>query len=265
MSTHTADYRPPSDVSMAELFPNHDGLRPAAIDALVGRTVDLHWVEGGRTSLAFDDGQVAVTTIAPGDWTILDGTVPAEVVEIGDGLLGAAVHDVRTQSSYFIVLGADHALVVHTRMAAGPTGATEETRVLQAGVDRPAESVLALTDELVGNRVFWRYSDTHTFEHIYLESNRYCWHGLTGPEAGMGGVEPTATYKIAEGRYLFTWSDTSVAFNGTIVVNVEGRGEAGDKVTSSGRLFGWEAAERVGKQIIVGATGEIINVTTHVR
>ncbi|MET0822385.1 MAG: MoaF C-terminal domain-containing protein [Aeromicrobium sp.] len=260
MSTHTEDYRPPSDVSMAELFPNHDGLRLAAGDHLVGRTVHLHWTDGGVTALSFDVGVVTISTVAPGDWVLLDGQASVEVVELGGGLLGAAIEDPRVRSSYFVVLGADHAMVVHTRMSAGPTGATEETRVLQAGVDKPAESVLPLTDELVGKRVFWKYSETHTFEHIYLEPNRYCWHGLTGPEAGMGGVEPTAAYKIAEGRYLFTWSDASVAFNGTIVIDVDG-----ESVVSNGRLFGWEAGERVGKQIIVGATGHVINTTAHVR
>ncbi|MFG2934413.1 MoaF C-terminal domain-containing protein [Streptomyces sp. NPDC048282] len=259
MSTHTADYRPASDVTMAELFPNHDGLRPAAVDALAGSTLDLHWVGGGVTTLSFTADAAEVTTVTPaGEWILLDGTLTAEVVELRAGFLGAALHDPRTQSSYFLVVGGDHAVLVHTRMSAGPTGATEDTRVLQAGIGGPAASVLARTDDLVGKRVFWRYSDTHSFEHIYLEPNRYCWHGLTGPEAGMGGVEPTSAYRLADGLVLFTWSDTSVAFNGTIVIDFDG-----DTVTSKGRLFGWEAAERAGQQIIVGAGGRVLNSTDH--
>lgn len=257
-TSHTTDYRPPNDVSMAELFPNHDGLRPAAVDELAGRTVALHWVGGGVSSLTFAADSVEIVTTEPGDWILLDGTLGFEAFPVGHGLIGAVIADPRVGSSYFVVIGADHAVVVHTRIAAGPTGAAEETRVLQAGIDQPAESELPLSADLVGKRVYWRYSDTHTFEHLYLEPNRYCWHGLTGPEAGMGGVEPTSTYKIADDLYLFTWSDTSVAFNGTIVIDT-----ANDEITSKGRLFGWEATERTGKQIIVGATGHVLNVTDH--
>ncbi|MEV5837695.1 MoaF C-terminal domain-containing protein [Nocardia sp. NPDC052112] len=258
VTSHTSGYRPPNDVSMAELFPNHDGLRPAAVDQLASRTIALHWTGGGISTLAFALDTVDIVTTTPGDWTFLDGTLEVEAFPVGQGLIGAVIADPRVQSSYFAVIGADHAVVVHTRMASGPTGAAEETRVLQAGVDRPAESELPLSSDLVGKRVYWRYSDTHTFEHLYLEPNRYCWHGLTGPEAGMGGVEPTSAYKIADNLYLFTWSDTSVAFNGTIVIDT-----TNDEITSKGRLFGWEAAENIGKQIIVGATGRVLNTTDH--
>lgn len=258
MAAHTTDYRPPNDVSMAELFPNHDGLRPVAVDDLLGTTVSLHWTAGGVTDIRFEAGTATVSTVSPGEWTILDGTLDAEVIPVRDDLFGVVIHDPRTESSYLAILGADHAIVVHSRIASGPTGAAEETRVLQAGVGKAATSELPLTADLVGRRVFWRYSDTHSFEHIYLEANRYCWHGLTGPEAGMGGVEPTSTYKIAENLYLFVWSDTSVAFNGSIVVDT-----SEEQITSRGRLFGWEAGEKCGKQIIVGATGRVLNITTH--
>lgn len=259
MTTHTDGYRSPGEVSMAELFPNHDGLRPLAISDLVGRSIDAHLEEGTRVHLHFQQSEVQVEVEHYGSWLMLSGKLPCDVIPVRDHFLAAAISDQRTHSSYLLILDFKRSrlLLVHSDILSGPAGTGERTRFIQGGIGRKEYEPFERTSELVGKRLFWRYSDTHHFEHIYIEPNRYCWHGIKGPEAGMGGVEPASTFKLDDQLYLFSWSDSSVAFNGTIAINLR------DNVRCSGRLFGWERSEKRGWQIVVGGPGQVLNITSY--
>lgn len=257
MSTHTAGYRSPGEVMMSELFPNHDGARPLSVDDLAGKSVEIALDEGSMVTLSFEDGSVDVNVSHYGSFAFLSGKLACEVISVTDTILGAIFADERTQSSYYVIFEFDksRAFVVHSDILSGPAGTGERTRFYQGGIGGADAERFEHTSELVGKRVFWKYSNTHHFEHIYLEPNRYCWHGIKGPEKGMGGVEPTSAFKIKDGLYLFSWSDTSVPFNGTIVIDLQGQ------VRCLGRLFGWERSEQKGWQIIVGGPGQLLNET----
>jgi hypothetical protein len=257
--THTDGYRSPGEVTMSELFPNHDGLRPLAVNDLVGRTVDIRFEDGTAVAVNFKEGKVDLHVSKYGSWFFLGGEIDCEVIPVRDNILAAAVNDARTNSSYVLVLDFPNSrvLAVHTQILPGPSGIGERTSFVQGSIGGAPFEKFGLTKELVGKRVYWQYSESHQFEHIYIEPNRYCWHGIKGPEAGMGGVEPASAYKIADQLYLFSWSDTSVAFNGTILINLRG------DVSCGGRLYGWERAEERGWQLVIGARGQILNETTY--
>lgn len=260
MTTHTDGYRSPGEVTMAELFPNHDGLRPLAVGDLQGRTVEVAFDEGSRVALTFSKDSVKVDVKEYGSWLLLSGVLPCEVIPVRGDTLAAAIHDERNQASYLVYLDFPRArtFVTRTQMLAGPSGVGESTRFFQGSIGGAAFEPFEKSSDLVGKRVYWRYSESHQFEHIYIEPNRYCWHGITGPEAGMGGVEPCSTYKVGDNLYLFSWSDASVAFNGSVLVEVKG-----SEITSCGRLFGWERNEQKGWQLIIGAQGLLLNETTY--
>lgn len=259
MSTHTDGYRSPGEVTMAELFPNHDGHRPLSVTDLVDRNFEVTFDEGTVARLAFGSGKVRIEVSQYGSWLLLTGELDADVIPVRDRILAAVAQDPRTHSSYVFVFDFERArlLLVHTDILSGPAGTGERTRFFQGGINTTQYERFERTSELVGKRVFWRYSDTHQFEHIYIEPNRYCWHGIKGPEAGMGGVEPASAFKLAEQLYLFSWSDASVAFNGTIAIDLR------DQVRCAGRLFGWERSEQRGWQIVVGGPGQLLNETRY--
>jgi len=244
---------------MAELFPNHDGERPLSVDELNGRSFQMAVQDGSKAMLTFEQGQVKLDVTETASFLFLSGSLPCEVISLRPTILGAIFADERTNSSFYILFdfAKSRALIVHSDILSGPAGTGERTRFHSAAINCSDAEKFELTGELVGKRIFWRYSDTHQFEHIYLEPNRYCWHGIEGPEKGMGGVEPTSVFKVADELYLFSWSDTSVAFNGTIAIDLK------DGVHCRGRLFGWERSEQKGWQIVVGGPGKLLNETSY--
>ena len=58
-----------------------------------------------------------------------------------------------------------------------------------------------------GLRTFNVYSPQHTYEHVYLNSERYCWQCLVGVQRGHGDVDLATTYRFDEGLYLFTFRE----------------------------------------------------------
>ncbi len=225
-------------LATAALFDNHDGFRPQASDALAGRELTVR----DRHRVRFEDGATLT-------W---DGRALAyEAFAVRDGIV-AVVCRPEPHRSVFAVLDLDggRALAVVSEIA----DARERTHYEQAGLDGPLAQPFDPTEELVGKRVLWRYSDTHAFEHIYLNPTCYCWHGVEGPERWVGAVDPCTTYKLADRLYLFAWSELAAAFNGAVVLDLTAR-------VSVGRFFAWDATEP--SQIVVGARGTLLNETRY--
>jgi hypothetical protein len=149
MSTHTDGYRAPSEVTMAELFPNHDGLRPLAVADLIGRQIDVTFEEGSQVSLKFLADAVTVEVSEYGSWLFLAGTLPCEVIPVRADCLAATLHDGRNQASYLIFFdfSQSRTFVTRTQMLAGPSGVGESTRFSRAAstVRRIRRSKTALT------------------------------------------------------------------------------------------------------------------------
>jgi hypothetical protein len=253
MTTEHFEYRPATDVTMSDLFPNHDGRRPEAAGSLAGREITLHLTNGSHLTVAFGDDTVDVS----GSDAIPAGRARYEAMSIRAGIAAAAIDHPR--ASTLLVLDDLHAraALVVSRMVDENGSVVEKTEILDAGLGSPVRQPMERTRDLVGLRLHWRYSDTHSFEHIYLDSHIYCWHGIEGPEAGMGGVEPAAARSVADDLYLFTWSDTSVPFNGAILIDLADE----QAIRSNGRLVGYDDDNRRPWQLVVGADGTLLNRT----
>ncbi|MCC6824109.1 MAG: hypothetical protein IT579_25615, partial [Verrucomicrobia subdivision 3 bacterium] len=187
------------------------------------------------------------------------GEAAYEAIELSHGLLAATINHPESNSNDLVIfeLGRRRALIVHTVMLGGTTSVAERSTILEAGVGGALATPFERSTELVGKRIHWSYGPTHFFEHIYIEPELYVWHGITGPEAGMGGVEPTSVRKIADNLYLFTWSDRGTPFNGALVIDLTGAPR------SNGRLVGWDPEKRLISQVIVGASGKLVNITSY--
>lgn len=259
MSQIAENYKRVETVTPEKLFPGHDALRLDATKSLVGATLALHFDGRPPVSYTFDDTRVRWTSEAAANQAYPSGEAAYEAIELKKGLLAATIDHPESNSNDLVVfdLQRNRALVVHTVMIAGTSTVAERSVILEAGLGGPIGEHFEPTAELVGKRIHWSYGPTHFFEHIYIEPELYCWHGITGPEAGMGAVEPTSVRKIDESLYLFSWSDRGTPFNGALIIDLTGEPK------SAGRLVGWDADNKVISQVIVGATGTLVNTTKY--
>lgn len=91
------------------------------------------------------------------------------------------------------------------------------------------------TAELVGKRVFYRYSDVETYEHIYLNLGTFTWHCLRGGEAGLADTDRSATWKVAEDLYAFFWTEKVMTVEAVLLIDLR-------EQRSIGRMFGWDSS-----------------------
>jgi hypothetical protein len=91
----------------------------------------------------------------------------------------------------------------------------------------------APTSEMVGKRYQYVYSETETYEHIYLTDNLYTWHCLAGIEKGLADTDRCHYYKIENELYLFVWREKIVPTLGVLLLDWKQK-------RSTGKLFGYE-------------------------
>jgi hypothetical protein len=133
-------------------------------------------------------------------------------------------------------------------------------RFLRATIDRPFSPVShphGPTDELVGKRIKYVYSQTEAYEHIYLNSNLYTWHCLAGIEKGLADTDCCHYYKIDEQLYLFVWREKIVPTLGLVLVDL-------DRLKTTGKLFGYEGTDfNTLTNAPIGAYATLLNETRH--
>lgn len=63
------------------------------------------------------------------------------------------------------------------------------------------------TRDLIGLRTHQTYSPNHTYEHTYLNSQRYAWQCLVGVQRGQGDVDLASYYQFDTDQYVFTFRE----------------------------------------------------------
>jgi hypothetical protein len=188
----------------------------------------------------------------------MEGEEVYAAVPVREGIFSITIDRLAERASALVVvdLPRSRTAIVLTELIGPVDDVKERTSILQGALDGAAAAPLPRTDELAGKRVHYRYSTTHAFEHIYVDPNNYVWHGIEGPEAGMGGFEPAEAYKVDDRLYLFTWHERASPFNGTILVDLrEGR--------STGRLCGWHMEQHHAMSVPTGAPAVLLNETSY--
>lgn len=69
----------------------------------------------------------------------------------------------------------------------------------------------ALTGDLAGKAVTFRYQSGHTLRQNWLDDRTVRWQGIDGPLAGYAQDENYRAFKIAPGIYFITWMEESTS------------------------------------------------------
>jgi hypothetical protein len=247
-------------------------------DRLTGRTLALSAEDGSVTGLTFAGTGSLVWEVTGGP---LDGrrgeeaclvTRPRDEVAVVD-----YVASTRRATGVTIVLdlarGAATTVTGTLPTAAEAarsafdlaTGGDELTRVAAAFVpsyiDAPwvaGEHPHVPTDELVGKRVQYVYSQTEAYEHIYLNENLYTWQCLRGSERGLADTDRCHYRRIADELYLFVWREKVIPTLGVVLVDWA-------RKCSNGKLFGYEGSDfDTLSATQISSVATLLNTTTYI-
>jgi hypothetical protein len=145
------------------------------------------------------------------------------------------------------------------RVTAGDLLTGVDAQFFQASIDRPYEPGMGHpeTQELIGKRVQYDYSPHEKYEHIYLNSNYYCWQCLKGVEQGLSDTDRCHYFKIADNLYYFVWREKIIPTLGSIMIDLE-------RLKTTGKIMGYDGTDfdKV-NNFHVGAFAKVLNETQH--
>lgn len=208
-----------------------------ASDKLENSTLEIDLDDGRTIAHDFDSGHVS-WSVTGDEAARSKGAYPYRAVEVRSEIFyvdflvgeGTETHDVTmiidradgrvtVAESSFVDRGGE--VRMHTDFLSG--------RVAGTGDVQPR----AASDELVGKRIFYRYSPTERYEHIYLNSGTFVWYCVAGAEAGLGDVDPIRVFELADDVVLLYWSETVMPVESFVVIDLRHE-------RSIGRMFCWD-------------------------
>ncbi|WP_166848006.1 MoaF C-terminal domain-containing protein [Isoptericola sp. BMS4] len=208
-----------------------------ASEALEGPPIDVRFENGWTISHLFDQGEVT-WTITEGDGAGATGTHEYRAVEVRPGIFfvdfvkgeGTRASDVsmildRNDGKVTVADSSfrdrDGAVRMRTDILAGRVVGTGEID----GRDR--------TSALVGKRIYYRYSPTEHYEHVYLNSGTFVWHCVRGGEAGLADVDPIQVFELADDIVILHWSETVMPVESIVTIDLANK-------RSVGRMYCWD-------------------------
>ena len=213
-------------------------------DALVNQTIRITLESGTCFTLGFESrNQVA--------WQSDDknGTDWCEVVEVAPQTYFVDMlfaHQTRQSQTFIVNVRTRQVLAIRTIMREGDIGkdprAVHEFSlgVLGDPVTPPMGHEPGPTRDLIGLRGLYDYGPEQIVEHIYLNSERYAWHGIIGPLRGEGDVDMSTAYKFDDNQYIFTFREFGLP-------------------VSTVFFYNWDQMRLTGKFFAIGEDGAIAN------
>ncbi len=131
---------------------------------------------------------------------------------------------------------ADAGKPLHARMVDREELTGVEVQIVAGAIDAPFGNTTTrhgVTEDLVGLRIEYTYSDTERYEHIYLNDRFYTWHCLDGSERGLADTDRCHYLKLAAELYLFIWREKIVPTLGIVIVDLR-------QSKTTGRIFGYQ-------------------------
>lgn len=97
--------------------------------------------------------------------------------------------------------------IVRDQVPDGETKITQEFLVGDIMDGVPSGELPGTTRELIGYRSINVYSPNHTYEHTYINSQRYAWQCLNGVQRGHGDMDYSTAYKLEDNMYIFAFRE----------------------------------------------------------
>lgn len=250
---------------IGDILQNHSGGRPDPTADLVGRSVAISLSDGGRLDLTFS----AVDTLS---WNAAGGRghneQPYQAFQVREGMYFVDFIDANDEMksiSLWLDLTRDAVLLIEGSVA----DRTAEDMNLLTRIERTgAQSVPTLTYRFGGigksripdfartNKLFGRffrytYSDTHVYDHYYVNLKYYFWYCWHGPDAGIGEFDEADYFELADDVYLICWREK---FLPCLAVTIEDL----RSMRSIGKVFGADSHSWRTGNSTVGATMSIV-------
>ncbi|MDF2826965.1 MAG: Molybdenum cofactor biosynthesis protein [Mycobacterium sp.] len=205
--------------------------------SLEGADIEIGFENGWEITHRFDAGHVT-WTITAGEGVGATGTHPYRAVEVhpgiffvdfvkGDGVGSSDVSMVMDRNNGKVTVAdssfvdRDGAIRMRTDVISGRLAGTGAIEALQP------------SKELVGKRIYYRYSPTEHYEHIYLNVGTFVWHCVKGGEAGLADTDPIQVFELADGIVILHWSETVMPVESILVVDLHNQ-------RTIGRMFCWD-------------------------
>ncbi|MFT8704176.1 MoaF C-terminal domain-containing protein [Bifidobacterium aquikefiricola] len=115
------------------------------------------------------------------------------------------------------------------------------------------------TNALIGRRVRWEYSESHTYEHVYINSEWYTWHCISGPERGQADTDLCTYYEIRKGIYVFAWREKVIPCASVTVADHRDV----SNIRSWGMLFGPDDRKEGYIHFTFGAKGHLTSINSY--
>lgn len=191
--------------------------------------------------------------------------VSYEAFTVAEGLYYVQFYDTDKPDdavSFFLDQTNGVGLVVNTIIGKASPGVTAVTQKFTTfTVDGHANpgAVPAPTGELIGRRVYWRYSRAHAYEHVYLSPQWYTWHCLAGPERGLADTDEHTTYELRPGIFVFCWREKVIPCASVTVADHRDF----ENLRSHGVLFGLDESGENRVHFTFGAVGKVLSISQY--
>lgn len=261
---------------LEEGFAPEANILPMAAD-LADRSIDLHFDNGWVIEHKFVSGSELVWTIKAGPdqgqtaresyiaTSLRDGFYFVDFIKSTDRAMSVSLVLDMTRGVFTAVIGqlpteAEARQDPLSRVARGAELTGVSAQFAHGTIDRPytaAEPRHEPTSEMIGKRVFYKYSATEEYEHIYLNADLYTWHCIKGVEKALADTDACHHYKVDDQLYLFVWREKIIPTLGIIMIDLN-RGK------TTGKIMGYKGQDfSMLSNFQVGAVARVLNSTTY--
>lgn len=199
-------------------------------------------LEGEPVSITLEDGQPLTLTFSAGEGTITTAdnstSSPYRAVEARRGiylidlLSASGAHS--TDTTILLNTNSGQVKIATSRFIDRQGTVRMETVFLDGQIDgHDAAAALPPTEDLVGKRIYYKYSPTEHYEHIYLNRGTFVWHCIRGAEVGLADVDPVQMWRVDDELVLLHWSETVMPVESIVLIDLQQR-------RSIGRMFCWD-------------------------
>lgn len=250
---------------IGDILQNHSGGRPDPTSDLVGKSFAVSLNDGGRLELAFGTAELLSWSIrgAGGHgqqpyqaFRVREAMYFVDFIDANDELKSISLWLDLNRKAVLLIVGsvADRSaegLNLLTRVER--TGAQSvATLTFRTGGMGPSQVPdFARTDKLFGKYLRYVYSETHIYDHYYVNPKYYFWYCWRGPDAGVGEFDEADYFELAEDVYLICWREK---FLPLLAVTIEDF----RSMRSIGKVFGADSRTWRTGNSTVGASMSIV-------